>query len=76
VNLWAKAGVLCFDSPCIKTDFRNRCVIRNMQQNLHVLRFREVNVVFGKKQSFVTSIFRIWNVGLENMFDKVLIEVR
>ena len=47
-----------------------------MQQNLHVLRFREVNVVFGKKQSFATSIFRIWNVGLENKLDKVLIEVR
>jgi len=48
-----------------------------MQQNLHVLRFREVNVVFGKKQTFVTgtSIFRIWNVGLENKLDKVLIEV-
>jgi len=28
-----------------------------------------------KKQSFVTHIFRIWNVGLENELGKVLIEV-
>ena len=46
-----------------------------MQQNLHVLRFREVNGVFGKNQSFVLYIFRIWNVGLENKLVKVLVEV-
>jgi len=64
-----------FNSQYIKTDFLNRYVIRNMQQNLHVLRFREENGVFGKKSKFCFIYFPHLECRLKNKLFKVLIKV-